>query len=294
MGKSILIIKLGASGDVLRTTCILDGLHKIDPEIDKITWVTNEECVPILNHCTKPVSIVNKNHINGTLSKEFDYAVNFDEDLEACDFLNMAKAEIKFGYYNSGGHHCPINKKSNYAYQLSHDDNLKFKLNKKTYQQIIFEMCNIEWTGEFYDFNYPTTRGEYIALNTEVGDKWPTKKWENWEELKGNLKSHNLYFEEQRHFSKLEDYFEWIAKSRLVVTSDTFGMHIAIALRKPTLAIFGPTSHMEIEDYGYAEKIFDHTLDCLVCYKSECPTRHECMHTTGAHDLIGRIRNSIN
>ena len=48
--KKILIIKLGALGDVLRTTCILPALRKkFGPDI-LVYWMTNRGCVDILGN----------------------------------------------------------------------------------------------------------------------------------------------------------------------------------------------------------------------------------------------------
>jgi len=293
MSKSILIIKLDAAGVVLRTTCILPGLKKIDPEIDNVTWITDAKNKPLLKYNKSITHLIASSQAEQALSNKFDYAVNFDEDLEACDFLTIAKADKKFGFTNDGGKYKPVNEASAYAYQMSHDDILKFKLNKKTYQQIIFEMCEIEWDGEFYDFNYPVEKGNYIALNSEVGDKWPTKKWQNWDGLERLLKKERIHYEKQQQFDNIESYFKWIAQAQMVITSDSLGMHLAIAMKKPTIALFGPTSHVEIEDYGIAQKVYDYTLECLVCYKSKCPYSHECMIMIDEKEIMKRIMREI-
>jgi len=293
MGKSILIIKLDAAGDVLRTTCILPGLKKIDADIDNVTWITNTGNQPLLKYNKFITHLLSSSQADAALSKHFDYAVNFDEDLEACDLLTMATADKKFGFINDNGKYKPVNDLSHYAYKMSHDDDLKFRENKKTYQQIIYEMCGIEWSGEFYSFDYGQEKGNYIALNSEVGDKWPTKRWQNWDKLERLLKAERIHYEKQQNFDNIESYFEWIAQSQMVITSDSLGMHLAIAMKKPTIALFGPTSHVEIEDYGIAQKIYDYTLDCLVCYKSKCPFNHECMIMIDEKEVMKRIMREI-
>ena len=47
VGKRILIIKLAAAGDVLRTTPLLRGLRRAFPD-SHITWLTESEVVPLL------------------------------------------------------------------------------------------------------------------------------------------------------------------------------------------------------------------------------------------------------
>ena len=45
-----------------------------------------------------------------------------------------------------------FNKASEYAYRLGVDDNLKFRQNKKTYQQIIYEMAELDYQRDAYQF----------------------------------------------------------------------------------------------------------------------------------------------
>jgi len=56
----------------------------------------------------------------------------------------------------------------------------------------------------------------------------------------------------------------------LVVTSDTLGMHLAVALKKPVIALFGPTCPQEIDLYGRGTKLFQGAA-CSPCYKQTCP-----------------------
>lgn len=46
MGKRILIVKLAAIGDVLRTTPLLSGLKRAYPQ-SHITWVVDKEALPL-------------------------------------------------------------------------------------------------------------------------------------------------------------------------------------------------------------------------------------------------------
>lgn len=290
---NILIIKLDAAGDVLRTTSILEGLDKICPGPKHVTWVTKKRNVPILTFCPRIDDVYDDEYIYPVRKKEFDFAVNFDEDISACDLLYLVNAKNKFGFINRQYQYAPANEFSNYAYKMTKDDKLKFKKNTKTYQQIIFEMCGIEWSGEKYGFKYPSiSNGEYVALNTEVGNKWPTKKWTGWEDLKTHLDSAQIPWQPQKRYNTLEEYFEWIANSKIVVSSDSLGMHLAAAMNKPCITFFGPTSHVEIESYNLIDKLYVPNLQCSPCYKKECPYALECMDGLKSNDVASRVVES--
>ena len=64
----------------------------------------------------------------------------------------------------------------------------------------------------------------------------------------------------------------------IVVTGDTLAMHIAVALSKPVVALFGPTSSHEIDLFDRGEHIVSN-LECLVCYLPDCDVDPNCMES---------------
>ena len=64
----------------------------------------------------------------------------------------------------------------------------------------------------------------------------------------------------------------------LVITGDTFGMHLAIALKKYVVVWFGVSCWSEIELYGRGVKLIPEGLECSPCWKHECPYNLECIH----------------
>jgi heptosyltransferase-2 len=53
-------------------------------------------------------------------------------------------------------------------------------------------------------------------------------------------------------------------------------MHVALAMGRRVVVLFGPTSHTEIELFGRGEKVIA-DLSCLACYKQECDFVPNCM-----------------
>ncbi len=60
-----------------------------------------------------------------------------------------------------------------------------------------------------------------------------------------------------------------VSVCNIFVTSDTLGLHVALALKRKTICLIGPTSYNEVDMYGLGEKIIADS-DCLCCYKSNC------------------------
>jgi len=63
----------------------------------------------------------------------------------------------------------------------------------------------------------------------------------------------------------------------LVITGDSFGMHMAIGLKKHVIAWFGLSCVAEIEVYGRGEKLYQKDLECSPCWKKVCPNNLECI-----------------
>jgi lipopolysaccharide heptosyltransferase II len=77
----------------------------------------------------------------------------------------------------------------------------------------------------------------------------------------------------------LSEMIEWLRRCDLMLTNDTGPMHVAAALRKPVVGLFGPTTPSRTGPYGQAAFALNHPLPCAPCMKSECsnPLPIECL-----------------
>jgi ADP-heptose:LPS heptosyltransferase len=64
---------------------------------------------------------------------------------------------------------------------------------------------------------------------------------------------------------------EWLRLSELVITNDTGPMHVAAALRRPVVALFGPTEPGSTGPYGQRQNVIQvSSLPCMPCMKDYC------------------------
>lgn len=195
MGKRILIIKLGATGDVLRTTPILKPLkEKYQPS--HITWVVDEGPAEILkgNPLIDRLLVLNTETTLGLSVEQFDIIISFDKAYGAVALAESVKGKGKYGYgLSQYGTIYPFNEECNYNLMLGLSDDLKFRKNRKTYQEILFEVVGIDYKKEEYVFNvaeedmlwakaYLQSNGFkegdlIIGLNTGGGDLFANKGW---------------------------------------------------------------------------------------------------------------------
>jgi heptosyltransferase I len=68
----------------------------------------------------------------------------------------------------------------------------------------------------------------------------------------------------------LPEMIEWLRLSTLMVTNDTGPMHVAAALGKPVLALFGPTEPCRTGPYAQLDRVLQLDLPCVPCLKSRC------------------------
>jgi ADP-heptose:LPS heptosyltransferase len=195
-GRRILIIKLGATGDVLRTTPLLRGLRQTDSGCH-ITWLTEPGAVPMLQGIPEidrllpciPETAVQLG------CETFDDLFCFDKEPKATALATKLTASHKAGFGMSRfGNVMPLSAESEYAFELGINDTLKFRLNTKTYPELIFECARLPYRSP-QEYLFPDLSREVaearrwlqgsgvetgvlkIGLNTGAGDAFAAKKW---------------------------------------------------------------------------------------------------------------------
>lgn len=70
--------------------------------------------------------------------------------------------------------------------------------------------------------------------------------------------------------TSLPQMIEWLRVCELLITNDTGPMHVADALGKPVVAMFGPTDPRRTGPYSQRERALHHSLPCAPCLKDTC------------------------
>lgn len=82
-----------------------------------------------------------------------------------------------------------------------------------------------------------------------------------------------------------------IALADLVICHDSGPLHIAAALNKPIVAIFGPTSPARTGPYCQAARVVSLPLECAPCYQRQCPLgHHDCMQQLDIETVLNNVR----
>jgi lipopolysaccharide heptosyltransferase I len=78
-----------------------------------------------------------------------------------------------------------------------------------------------------------------------------------------------------------------------VVMNDTGPMHLAAALDKPMIALFGPTNPQRTGPYRRGQAVLRADVDCAPCYLkrlADCPYSHRCMRALPPERVVDRVR----
>lgn len=307
--QKVLIIKLGYSetldpeigrvpslGDVLRTTVILHCFK----EIYHVTWLTDESAYPLLkgNPYIDRILFYNLTTVLQLQAERFDKVVNLEKVPGICALTDSVNAWSKYGFRfdpetgearSYEGSHAALKVYSNISSK---------RTAQKKWQEVLYQMLGKNWNEESYILGYkPHSVSRFkIGLNYLVGTKWPNKVWpkKNWERLYNLLSEDNNVVSWQQGKENIEEYIEWINSCDLLVTHDSLGLHIAIALQKKVVVLYGPTASHETYLYGLGQKIAPEGIyDCMPCLKPECDRDIVCMETIRIEKVFATLQEVL-
>jgi heptosyltransferase-2 len=79
-----------------------------------------------------------------------------------------------------------------------------------------------------------------------------------------------------------------------VVTNDSGPMHVAAASGAKVIAIFGPTSPRRCGPRSRKSVVVRREgLECIACYKKQCPLQFQCMLEIGVDEIFGLVCETI-
>ena len=320
-GTKILFIKLGAIGDVIRTTPLIERFKKEYGECH-FSWITHSpQVVP-----KDEVDLIYKwqeSSVSFLATQEFDIAINLDKDKEACMLLSLINSKKKFGFIWKDGHLNTATDNAEHKLITGLFDHIS-KKNTKNYLQEIFEICHFDFNYEDYRINFnkelsniwkkkiKMLSGErtVIGLNTGCGLRWKTRLWpkQYWLELIKDLEKQgyfcllmggpdedemNRFYEKETNATylgtfSLEEFIAITNNTEIIVTPVSMMMHIALALKKQLMLFHNIFNVHEFELYGRGV-IIEPTSSCDCYFGNSCSREKSCMQDISVQDVLINI-----
>ena len=261
---NVLIIKLGATGDVVRTTPLLRRLS------GSVTWITAAKNGVFVDGLADNLRHFPWEARARALDIPYDLAINLEDTLEVALFLkSVGPAEI-FGAYADSSNCLRYTDNAKCWFDLSlisshgrHEaDRLKL-FNRQTYQELIFRGLGFDFSGETYLLPRPTETGLSgdVAIAADAGPIWPMKKWAYYGQLKRHLEDSGLIVNVLPERSSLLEHLADVRSHCCVVGGDSLPMHLALGMGRRCVTLFTCTSPWEIYDYGLLKKIVSPLLE---------------------------------
>lgn len=316
----ILIIKLGALGDVIRTTPLVTRFRKLYPA-SHITWITQSPDI-------LPKGAIDKiwkfgfDAVHAVMHQQFDIAINLDKEIEACSLLADVKAKKKYGFTWKDHHIDVATPAAKHKLITGLFDNIS-KENTRSYLEEIFEICEMKFEGEEYLMNVndelvkkwnslkvKAGGKKVIGLNTGCGKRWSTRLWpvEYWTQLIKDLQQKGYYpvvlggLDEDAQNKKyaeatgayypgtysLEEFIAITANCDVVVSAVSMMMHIAVGLRKPLILFNNIFNKHEFHLYGRGT-IVEPSTGCDCYYGGTCSRGRCCMNDIPVKQVFDAI-----
>lgn len=306
--KRVLIIKPGYSetldpddsgivslGDILRTTVIL---HLFPADQYHVTWLVDRKGIDLLkgNPFIHRLLVVNPFTPHLLLSEWFDIVINFEKEPGICAVSDRIPAWRRYGFRLDPQSHTAVSyDHADEALSFTNDPDAK-RNKEKSWSHILYEMLGHRYEGQPYVLGYnPCSEVIHdVGLNHIIGAKFPLKRWPegHWQQLHADL-SQDYKVCWQNGTNDIEDYIEWIASCRLLVTNDSLGLHIAQGLGKQVVALFGPTISSEVDGPGLIRITPPLSWECIPCVKSYCIQETPCMQHISTKLVSDAVRTKL-
>ena len=316
-----MIIKLGAAGDVLRTTPLLRALDPLKTGT-RVLWITHyPEMLPAdICEAIKPEATA----LARLMAQDWDFCWNLDKDAEACAMMAHVRAKDRAGYTLANGVPYPVNDRAWHKF-ASGFDNPYSKANRLNYVREIFDIVGLPYHGQEYWLRTPAKASiqtaerilpgsGWVGLNTGAGARWPTRIWpeSHWKGLIGLIKKEGLKpvifgGQDEQPLNQrlasdtgclwpgvqtLDVFYAMIHRCRCLVTSVTQAMHLGIAAKTPLVLFNNIFNPHEFELYGRGE-IVGPRKPCDCYYDAVCRTGRQCVQEITPENAFAAIQRAI-
>ena len=323
MAKKILIIKLGAMGDVVHTTIIATAIKQAHPDW-QVDYLTTDFYAKVIE---------NHPHLDNIIEWDASRRKSYKYLFETAHKIFKKRYDIIFNL--------TLAVRNNLLAMLAFPKKI---INKKSFPTSWVEeyflmakdvIKDIELPerlylnsdiSDFYQYeelikNYP--RPHFVISpggatdNNRQGRIWNIQNWKNlceklYEEYKGTVFVCGSSGELEKHLSlesehvklltgklNTKEMSQFISKADMFISGDTGPLHVASAHNIKTLAILGSTSPDKIKPYGENGNYISANYDCLYCWQKKCPRKQEkdactpCMEALTAEEVFDKIKQIL-
>ncbi len=322
-GERILMIKLDAIGDVLRSACLLPAIAARHDR-PYIAWLTRPESAELVSMMrgVDETLVLAPETLARIAAGGWAQVYSLSNDLPSASLATLAAGEAPVvGFSLRHGTILPSNDAARAWLELAAFDRLK-KQNRTTYQHRMLAILDAaaeavpppaldippavrREAASRVAALFPASSRRRVGINAGSGARWPKKMLDEEgiahviaallagadvdilllgaEAERAKTEAVLARFAGERRVAaaltggSIGSFVATLAEVQVLLCGDTLALHGATAIGLPTVAVFGPTSLPEIEDFGgLVSKVAADGLDCLGCY-GDCDKQRHCM-----------------
>lgn len=289
---------MGAKGDVVRTLSILPKIKKVFPE-SEITWITKDNTKELFYNNPHVDNVLSSDEninddfdillsldmdkeasdmalkINAKEKKGFfidgeypaafnigaEYYVNtfFDDELKKENNKTVQEMYFMASDLDYSNEHCPI-----FLSDEEKEIGENFKINNFVKDRKIVGIhidSSSRWPSRFWTEDYVL---DFVRLakkaDFEIMLFGSPKKEGKMQKIIDVLYKDGIRVNTNNGYWNDRQFFSLVNMCDMMITPDSFSMHVSLALKKPTITLFFCTSPYEIESYGILKKIVSSKL----------------------------------
>jgi len=189
----ILVVKLAAVGDVLRTTAFLRPIHATWPGA-RVTWLTKANAAALFHNNPLVAEVLTTSDVLTAARlavEDYDVVLCPDADPEAATLAAAAHGAERRGFtYAADGTVAALGEGASRWFRMGLSDDLK-KANDETYQALVARVLGLDPTAVEEPILEPTAAeaaaavraraawpaAPIVGLNTGAGGRWEYKQW---------------------------------------------------------------------------------------------------------------------
>jgi heptosyltransferase-1 len=318
--NNILIILTGSLGDILRAISIIPPLKRAFPE-SRITWLAESRWAEIVKLCEGvDETLIFKRSFRafpGTVAeirrKKFDLVLDLQRIFKSGILSFLSAAPVRIGFHQKNS------KEFNFIFNNQQIIQAENYLSKIKHYHLFLEKIAVP-SAEPYSFPLPIEKlksenkisGDYFAL--VLGSSWQSKDWlaEGYRDLirllldkysekiillGDNTKKDlaDMLVADSRcnrvislcGKTTLTELLSVISAAKVVIGPDSGPGHMAAAVGKPYITLYGPTSADRVSPYGYANLSVLSPIVCSPCWRKNCPGLNKtCMRLISPEQIL--------
>jgi heptosyltransferase I len=329
--QRILLIKPSAIGDVVHTLPILNLLRRRFPKAH-ISWLLTPPCTellrdhPLLNEAISfdrqrfgrgwknPRSLLGLTSFTASLRRRsFDLVIDLQGLFRSGWLAWHTRAPVRVGFA-SAREFAPIF----YTHRIDVGGPEQHAIDR--YLKLIAAIgCDVA-PVEFPFAISETDRARVAAMLPDSrpcavllpGTNWATKRWpvEQFAAMVGPLRDRfnlqcvvaggadDVELAQQIDGTNLAgkttlgQLVALLERAAVVIANDSGPMHIAAALGRPLVALFGPTNPIRTGPYGRPESVIRIDIECSPCYSRKC-SHQSCLRWLGIEPVLALVEQQL-